>query len=582
MEHTPTDPRRQVLEANGHVLVRGGAGSGKTTIALRKALSRIEQRLDDGQSVLFLSFSKSAVFRIAEASKAEVSHNDRRFLSVQTFHSFFLELLRTYAYLLGAPRNLRVLPPQDERVFSNGATYGSQEWATWEKERLRLFRDEGKITFDLFAPLAADLLRRSDLVRGLVAQRFPLIIVDEAQDTGPDAWRCIETLSQLVPILCLADLDQQIFDHLPGIGPERVATIERALNPLIVDLGAENNRSPGTEISTFANDILIGTVRGNPYKGVTRIRYQPGADLQGLLRKGLAILIQKIEEETGNKPTSCAIFAPYGTAIARITAALSAGDRPIPHKVLFDEAEVLVAARLAAFLLEPKTDSSHLNDIALTLELLADVKRARGGKTAIQNAKQLLLWAAAVRQGKRPRARLVSTVADLVTSSRAMPLCGNPAVDWLSVKRTLRNNADTAISRIASSLDYLVAFNRGKRISASLSRMWSDNGSYVSARAALDSALMEDQIISGMEELTGIHVMTIHRSKGKQFDGVIILREGQRGASGWSSSLIWRGDESPYPRSRKILRVAITRAIKHVLILDPVYPNCPILSAHTL
>ncbi|HVB86974.1 MAG TPA: hypothetical protein VNK23_09970 [Candidatus Dormibacteraeota bacterium] len=112
--------------------------------------------------------------------------------------------------------------------------------------------------------------------------------------------------------------------------------------------------------------------------------------------------------------------------------------------------------------------------------------------------------------------------------------------------------------------------------------MWSDNGSYISARPALDSALAEDQIISGMEELTGIHVMTIHRSKGKQFDGVIILREGQRGASGWSSSLIWRGDQSPYPRSRKILRVAITRAIKHVLILDLVYPNCPILSAHTL
>ena len=98
----------------------------------------------------------------------------------------------------------------------------------------------------------------------------------------------------------------------------------------------------------------------------------------------------------------------------------------------------------------------------------------------------------------------------------------------------------------------------------------------------MDAALAEDQILSGIEDLTGIHVMTIHRSKGKQFDGVIILREGQRGANGWSSSLVWRGDQSPYPRSRKILRVAITRAMKHVLILDPFFPKCPILSDHKL
>jgi DNA helicase-2/ATP-dependent DNA helicase PcrA len=76
--------------------------------------------------------------------------------------------------------------------------------------------------------------------------------------------------------------------------------------------------------------------------------------------------------------------------------------------------------------------------------------------------------------------------------------------------------------------------------------------------------------------------MTIHRSKGKQFDGVIILREGRMGAKGLSSSFVWRGDQFPHLRSRKILRVAVTRAKKHVLFLNPVYPTCPILSVHKL
>jgi DNA helicase-2/ATP-dependent DNA helicase PcrA len=577
------DARQLILDSSGHVLVRGSAGSGKTTIALRKAVQRIEEGLCEGQSVLFLSFSRSAVFRIAQASKTEAPSQKRRFLALQTFHSFCWELLRTHGYLLGAPTILKILLPQDERALSNGAARDSKEWPKWETERRRLFHEEGKLVFDLFAPMAADLLHRSVLIRNLVTQRFPLVIVDEAQDTGPDAWRCIEILASTIPIVCLADLDQQIFDHLPGIGPERIAAIEKALNPLCVDLGGENNRCLGTDIAAFANDVLSCKVRGAPYKGVTRFGYRPqGVDFQKLIRQGLAIILKKIEDQTGNRPDSCAILAPYGAGVARITAALSAGDKPIPHKVLFDEAEVLLATRLAAFLLEPKTDASHTSDVALSLELLAATKRASGAKTGIQKGKQLLLWANQLRQGKCPRGKLVAAAQRLVVSAKGMQLSGNPAADWLLVKNILKGNPDSSIAAIAGNLDYLVAFRRGKRISANLSEMWSDRGCYSEAREAVDAALAEDQILSGIEDLTGIHVMTIHRSKGKQFDGVIILREAQRGANGWSSSLIWRGDQHPYPRSRKILRVAITRAMKHVLILDPFFPKCPILSDHKL
>lgn len=55
--------------------------------------------------------------------------------------------------------------------------------------------------------------------------------------------------------------------------------------------------------------------------------------------------------------------------------------------------------------------------------------------------------------------------------------------------------------------------------------------------------------------------MAIHKPKGKQFDAVIMVRESIRqGAREFRSSLVWRGDEAPYDRSRKILRVGITRA----------------------
>lgn len=578
------DPRQQVLDAEGHVLVLGGAGSGKTTIALRKAIRRIDEQLLPGQSVLFLSFSRAAVARIGQASKTEAPKEKQSQLAVQTFHSFCWELLRSHGYLLGAPKRLQILPPHDERALSGRVKPGSAEWAEWEEERDRLFRGEGKVVFDLFAPGVAELLARASLLRDLVARRFPLVIVDEAQDTGPDAWRCIEILAPFTQIICLADLEQQIFDHLPGVGPERIARIEEALKPLRVDLGAQNNRSAGTEIAAFANDILSGEVRGGPYTGVSKRIYDPKATpLVKLMRIAIGMIWQKIEKETGQPPDSCALLAPTGSSVARISAALSSGERPIPHKVLFDEAEALLASRLAAFLLEPKAVASHDADVAQCLELLAAVQRARGSKSALGQAANLLKWAEQAQQGKKTKTIMVTTVDDLVAAARGLQLTGDPRKDWLLVKALLRASTHAGITAIAGHLDYLVAFNRGRRIAANLSAMWTSFGCYAKAREALDDALVEDQILSGAEDLTGIHVMTIHRSKAKQFDGVIIFREGRPvGPKAWESSFVWRGDTHPHHRSRRILRVAVTRARRHVLILDPAYPVCPIISPFKL
>ena len=80
---------------------------------------------------------------------------------------------------------------------------------------------------------------------------------------------------------------------------------------------------------------------------------------------------------------------------------------------------------------------------------------------------------------------------------------------------------------VAKSLDYLVAFNRGRRIGMGLGTIWERDGHYTAAREALDIALAQDQILGGVDDPPGVQVMTIHKSKGKQFDGVIVIREGR-------------------------------------------------------
>jgi DNA helicase-2/ATP-dependent DNA helicase PcrA len=63
-------------------------------------------------------------------------------------------------------------------------------------------------------------------------------------------------------------------------------------------------------------------------------------------------------------------------------------------------------------------------------------------------------------------------------------------------------------------------------------------------------------------EPKGLLVMNIHKSKGKEFDGVILVEEAFK-----SFFFDDRNEKAPFPQSRRLLRVAITRA--RVAIVRP-------------
>ncbi|MYF86064.1 MAG: ATP-dependent helicase, partial [Rhodospirillaceae bacterium] len=97
------------------------------------------------------------------------------------------------------------------------------------------------------------------------------------------------------------------------------------------------------------------------------------------------------------------------------------------------------------------------------------------------------------------------------------------------------------------------------------------------ARGLIESAITEDQIIGSDGGLSGTNVMTIHKSKGKEFDGVIILHLGNN-----ISPLSPDYEQAPHTKSRRLLRVGITRAKHHVLMLTDAYSPSPLLKGHGL
>ena len=565
--------RDRIFAADGHVIVTGGPGCGKTTVALRKAMLRVGSGLLPGQKVLFLSFSRAAVARIVQAARKDMPSEYRRDLDIHTFHSFFWHNVRGHGYLLGAVSPISLLPPHDERAMRNGAR---NDDPVWNIELERLFIEEGRIAFDLFAPKALALLRGSAVLRQLIADRYPLIIVDEAQDTGTKQWACLAALANLTQIVCLADLEQQIYDFRPDVSPKRLKQIMAELRPLEVDLGAQNNRSPSSEIVKFGDDILAQTPRGSPYSGVNQMKFNPKPLLRNkVIRSAVGMLRQTITKSTGSPPQSIGYLTNWGKGVTIIASALQGGDgiKEIQHQVVVDEAEAILATRVVAFCMEPVMDLWAT--LTTGLDLISDLYRARGNTKKVE---QLGRNADHARDRKvQGNAKCPRALKRILEHLQANPLSGSPEQDWLNIRRMFEVGDAEEIRLVARLVIYLMGFSRGRRMTDALAEVWLSRGSYEGARTIIEMAICEDQIMGSYGGLSGINVMTIHKSKGKEFDCVIILHMGNN-----LSPLSPKFEPAPNKKSRRLLRVGITRAKQHVLMLTDASSPSLLLKGHNL
>ena len=555
------DKRRAILDSAGHMLVLGGPGSGKTTIALLKARRMVLERLQPEQSVLFLSFSNSAIRRILESADSVLTRDVGRQVEIKTYHSFAWDILQSHGYLLSSQRKLGIVAAQDAAVIRAGL-----EDDAWLAEEDRLFQEDGRATYDQFAPRAADIIERSAVVRDCFCSAHPLILVDEFQDTDEDQWRLVRALSENSEIIALGDAEQRIYAWRKGVSPKRLNEFAETLGAATYDFQNENNRSPATGIAGYARGLVSPDVHLELPDDIAFKRFRPGQFAIGL-RAGLIKTWNETVKRTGHRDITVAVAARSRTMVRLISDALAQKltlgvkeHGPVPHDVMFDQMQITLASRVIAYLLASQQDPRD-ERLAGALERMSAVFRSSGKKTAIKTSDRLLGWAEKCRHGKVPGTKCVTALTAAFDAIDADGFSGSPTEDWLLVRRALERADADELKRTGDHARYLRLLRRGSAIEDQLAELWKQTGTYAGADAALDNAILQDQMTDSHREVSSISVMTMHQLKGREYDAVLLVEDQHRTFRG-------RDQEPPYMETRRLLQVSLTRARHFAYVLS--------------
>jgi len=240
---------------------------------------------------------------------------------------------------------------------------------------------------------------------------------------------------------------------------------------------------------------------------------------------------------------------------------------------LIDPSGPALTAKVIATDLEPVTTKEEFFK-KIFLSVITHLKGRKSDGASKADIKLIDAFEKYLADGKitgKNRLLFIAEINTIVDKRMSLILTGVPAADWLSVRKLFEDCTHENLNNIYQDAIYLRLLNKGAILNENLSEKWRALQSYHNATGIVDSALLQEHFSMSSRSWHGIFVMTIHKSKGKEFDEVIIWEDQYR------SILPQNPATGDIERTKLALRVAITRAKSRTTILTCKDHPCPLI-----
>lgn len=606
-----------VKTIEGRLLILAGAGSGKTSVLTRRMAYLIRAGGVSPTAILGLTFTNKAAEEMRLRLASLVSPEQAKKITIHTFHSFCMQILRAEIHHLGFTREFTLYDEKDlerlvklvardllehegalpslkstlyaiskaankglnpEEITNTGSGWHDQFAQELYRRLGASFRAYNGLDFDHLLQKTVELFQQCPEVLEKYQERFKFVMIDEYQDTNPVQFKLASLLTAKHGNLCVVgDDDQAIY----GWRGAEVKNILQFGDAKVIKL-EQNYRSTNTILQAANSVISNNTTRhpkklwstmgeGHPIEVLTVGSEQEEAE-------AVAYLIGQLKEQEGARFGEIAILYRSNALSRNLEWALMkhrwfAGDHyetGIPFEI-FGGTEFYERREVKDLLAYMRVIVNPLDEEAL-LRIINLPRRGIGEAT-------LDLLTAMARKEKIP---LIDVFQEAVSGKHEIPAkARNSLASFLALIDEMR--ARQKHEPPADSLRYLldkIQFRKAIEEEVKSDTMrgfkWENVEELVNALASFqaqtDQPLAEfvsnmtlrmqnETFLSHNEKRDRVNLMTFHSAKGLEFTYCFLV--------GVEDHLIPHEKslkETGIEEERRLMYVAITRAKKRLII----------------
>jgi len=575
-----------VLHREGPLLIVAGAGTGKTKTITHRIAHLIESGVP-ARTILGVTFTNKAAGEMQGRVRNLVQ--GRGGLPIlTTFHSFGVRTLREFHAEAGIPRHFSIWDRDDslkalkrvlerlglgdvspksalagisrekgkgisghsyaERASSHRESVIARVWHEYES----VLREEGALDFDDLLLKTRVLFANSDDIRALLQERYTHLTIDEYQDTNAVQMEIARALAGTKKNICaVGDIDQNIYSWR-GADISHLLSFEETFPGARTIVLEQNYRSTRT-ILTAANTVIEKNVRRKPKQlftesetgePITLYTAHSEADEAWFVVESARRLLK---EGTPAKEVAVLFRENFQSRVLE-EAFLTAG---IPYRMLgtrfFERKEVKDTLSYLRAAMNPKSSVDIRRVIGVPARGIGKItlEKMLSGQEESLNARTRTKV-----EMFRSALAAIKKAVDMLPASEAVRF----ALETSGIERMLKEGDPEERERLENTyelINFAVRFD--------------DCASPEGIERLLEEAALQSDQDELRDSADAVSLMTVHASKGLEFDAVFItgLEQGLFPSLRESDT---PGHERDSEEERRLFYVALTRARKRLFL----------------